>query len=615
MKKMTRLMAMLLSLLVLFQSAALADGTTAVSSDAVTEELYQGWVETATTYAAADADAYSKYINSSTYPVYLTVIRGSSNFDGIPSEPAYYNSTGYSFFQSNYRSSGSTAFSRTTEGVISEDIISHVNFIPSVTSDGVYGLADQTGVETIAMLPGVDFDNLLRGVAANNNDFYDSDGELVDKSNIENYRVVPYVIKVQESAQGRGWHIDCILIKKGVILAYDLNLPTGVQITDSAKVAAPFAETYVFKNGETSHDFVVKGVTGIGSDNAIKVSLGNKSYTAYFRGWNTEPDGSGEMKQPSENYTISKDTTLYAIWEFDPGLGRGDLLVRKSVVDSEGNPVTDDTTEFSFRLDLPSDDKEQHTYTKYNANNVAVFNGTISDGGSFTLLNGQFVVIDNLYPKTDDAELTENDENHEGWAIVTEIEADGYTTTWKSGNVNGNNTTVNVQDALVTSVVCENKAAPRNTTVTITKQVEGNMGDRSKEFTFTATLSGGDYSFADVTYSVDEGTSQSVNTTGTSFTFTLKHGQHITFSGLPIGASFQIAEDNGGYTTKVDGIEATSKTITLVETNADIEFVNTKSETVDTGILLDSLPYVLILVLVGGGVVLWLANRRRRRED
>lgn len=613
MKKMTRLMAMLLSLLVLFQSAALADGTTAVSSDAVTEELYQGWVETATTYAA-DADAYSKYINSSTYPVYLTVIRGSSNFDGIPSEPAYYNSTGYSFFQSNYKSSGTRAFSVTTERVISEDIISHVNFIPSVTSDGVYGLADQTGVETIAMLPGVDFDKLLQGVEANNNDFYDSDGELVEKSNIENYRVVPYVIKVQESVQGHGWHIDCILIKKGVILAYDLNLPTGVQITDSAKVAAPFAETYVFKNGETSHDFVVKDVTGIGSDKAIKVSLGNKSYTAHFRGWNTEPDGSGEMKQPSENYTISKDTTLYAIWEFDPGLGRGDLLVRKSVVDSEGNPVTDDTTVFSFRLDLPSDDKEQHTYTKYNANNVAVSNGTISDGGSFTLLNGQFVVIDNLYPMTDDAELTENDEKHEGWANVTEIEADGYTTTWKSGNVNGNKTTVNVQDALVTSVVCENKAAPRNTTVTITKQVAGNMGDRNKEFaiTFDVKLNGE----AVTGYTVWKGNTQ------LTAPYTIKHDETIVLKNVPIGATVTVTETDTAYieSYKVNGAtEATTGYKATVTANAEgtasIEFVNTKNETVDTGILLDSLPYVLILVLVGGGVVLWLANRRRRRED
>lgn len=160
-----------------------------------------------------------------------------------------------------------------------------------------------------------------------------------------------------------------------------------------------------------------------------------------------------------------------------------------------------------------------------------------------------------------------------------------------------------------------NTYTPKVCNLTISKTVSGNMGDQSKEFAFTAALSGEGYSFDGVTYSIDGGEAQSAGT-GTECTFNLKHGQTVTFTGLPIGAIFTVTETSySGYVTTVDGVTGNSKEITLAETNNNIAFVNTKDVTIDTGILLDTLPYILILGVVAVGAVLLIKKRRNRDDD
>ena len=137
------------------------------------------------------------------------------------------------------------------------------------------------------------------------------------------------------------------------------------------------------------------------------------------------------------------------------------------------------------------------------------------------------------------------------------------------------------------------------------------MGDQNKEFAFTATLSGNGYSFDGVTYSIAGEEAQSAGT-GTTCDFTLKHGQSITFTGLPIGAAFTVTETSyseSGYVTTVDGETGSGKTITLAETNRDIAFVNRKDVTIGTGVLLDTLGVVAV------GAVLLIKKRRNRDDD
>lgn len=85
----------------------------------------------------------------------------------------------------------------------------------------------------------------------------------------------------------------------------------------------------------------------------------------------------------------------------------------------------------------------------------------------------------------------------------------------------------------------EIESEPRPTgSLTVTKTVTGNMGDKSKEFTFTVTLS-------DSTVNGEYGDMKFVSGVAE---FTLKHGESKTAEGLPAGITYKVTETgNEGY--------------------------------------------------------------------
>jgi hypothetical protein len=100
---------------------------------------------------------------------------------------------------------------------------------------------------------------------------------------------------------------------------------------------------------------------------------------------------------------------------------------------------------------------------------------------------------------------------------------------------------------------------------------------------------------------------------------------------VPYGAAVKVTETPEGYTYSLDSAtykDAAKNDVALPNTTeedygvsfkmpaADVTVVinNDNTAEVDTGILLDSLPYVLILAVVGAALVLWFI-RKRRVED
>ena len=158
----------------------------------------------------------------------------------------------------------------------------------------------------------------------------------------------------------------------------------------------------------------------------------------------------------------------------------------------------------------------------------------------------------------------------------------------------------------------------------VTKTVTGNMGDRSKYFAINVTLTGETGKTYAASYTVkgggklENGTDDSNSSTisiGTPATFYLQHGETFTIENLPYGVTYEVTEENytgDGYTTthafsdNAKKIDSASDTVTIT---------NSKQATVDTGIVLDSLPYVLLLILSIGGAVLFLLKRRSSRES
>ena len=144
----------------------------------------------------------------------------------------------------------------------------------------------------------------------------------------------------------------------------------------------------------------------------------------------------------------------------------------------------------------------------------------------------------------------------------------------------------------------------RQTKVTVKKEVTGNLGDKSKDFTFQWKILNAD---------------GSVNQE--SETFTLKHGAQKEILGIPEGATLVIQETNAdGYTvTAKHGsyiVSVVSNSVTVTVTDGSmITFTNNKETVPDTGVLLDSLPYVVILAVVVLGAALVIVRRRKHRDD
>jgi hypothetical protein len=180
------------------------------------------------------------------------------------------------------------------------------------------------------------------------------------------------------------------------------------------------------------------------------------------------------------------------------------------------------------------------------------------------------------------------------------------------------------------------------TDVTITKQVTGLLGDTNKEFGFSATVTNDGENITSKIDAVGENGSK-VNLSS----FKLKHNQKITLKDVPVGATVMVTEiapgahykvTATGYTGEQDGgnnvsftyitvksadaVETVSEAgtetamavMTAVEAD-DIVVTNHATLKPDTGVLLDTLPYIVILAVVAGGGILLMLRKRRKEDD
>lgn len=159
--------------------------------------------------------------------------------------------------------------------------------------------------------------------------------------------------------------------------------------------------------------------------------------------------------------------------------------------------------------------------------------------------------------------------------------------------------------------------------LSVTKNVTGIMGDREKEFTVKVTFNApaGDTVREAITYrdgTVDN--TIAANWAGSKeVEITLKHGETVTFTNIPYGVTYDVVENN--YTAEADGGYDAATYAFSDDTNKKIDsasdtvtITNNKGGTPDTGITLDSLPFVLILAVCAGAVVLFVIKRRNSAE-
>lgn len=168
------------------------------------------------------------------------------------------------------------------------------------------------------------------------------------------------------------------------------------------------------------------------------------------------------------------------------------------------------------------------------------------------------------------------------------------------------------------------KYVPASANLTVTKTVTGKLGDTNKAFTFTITKADGtSANITDANVEISEADSAKVELLRNG-KFTLKDGASIIFKNLPSGEYKVIEEDYSGekYDTSwqigTDGEvyeKNSTATVTIGTTEQTVHFTNHRTLEPDLGVLLDTLPYIVILAVVAGGVALLMLRKRRKEDD
>lgn len=165
----------------------------------------------------------------------------------------------------------------------------------------------------------------------------------------------------------------------------------------------------------------------------------------------------------------------------------------------------------------------------------------------------------------------------------------------------------------------------------IIKTDAADKADTNKEFEFTANFTfptGTDGTTFGAKATIEDSTK---TITGTSYTFKLKHSQNVKFTGLPVGTKISVTESaTPNYKGSADVVinNGTKETVTatkydealtvsdksLGQKKNTVDVTNTYDYVPTTGIIMNTLPYVLMIALCGAALMAFVAFKRRRLQ-
>ncbi len=155
--------------------------------------------------------------------------------------------------------------------------------------------------------------------------------------------------------------------------------------------------------------------------------------------------------------------------------------------------------------------------------------------------------------------------------------------------------------------------------LTVTKTITGDYADRTKEFPITVKLT-----LPSTATAADVAVATGTTLDGTTATANLADGGKIQFTKLPAGTTFTVSEtQDSAYKSKITGFVKTEDTalvegnrtdvggkapITAAKNNVAIE--NNREDLVPTGVIINNLPYVLLVVIAGGALAFMALKKK-----
>lgn len=163
----------------------------------------------------------------------------------------------------------------------------------------------------------------------------------------------------------------------------------------------------------------------------------------------------------------------------------------------------------------------------------------------------------------------------------------------------------------------------------VTKTVTGNLGDQNKVFEVLVTFTAPEGKTVNEAISYeDDGEIKTISADDMKdgfekVTITVKNEETVTFTNIPYGVTYTVVEKDysaDGYETSysfttgnlVPGTygNGVAPVFEVKEAEHEMGITNNKGTTVDTGISLDSLPYILLLAAAALGMFAVVAKKR-----
>lgn len=194
----------------------------------------------------------------------------------------------------------------------------------------------------------------------------------------------------------------------------------------------------------------------------------------------------------------------------------------------------------------------------------------------------------------------------------------------------GEDSTLSYWVGLHDSKVFNDKNKPFENTYTagslnVTKKVTGSLGNKDKKFkidvTFTAPagktvkstityVNDGEKSIAPAAWTLNEDT----NRYEATVTVELAHKGSVQFNNIPKDVTYIVEEQDYSreeYTATYED----SKSGTIANDVKSTTITNKRGDdTIDTGVILDNAPYMLMLAVVAGGAMMLVIKKRREEE-
>lgn len=171
---------------------------------------------------------------------------------------------------------------------------------------------------------------------------------------------------------------------------------------------------------------------------------------------------------------------------------------------------------------------------------------------------------------------------------------------------------------------------------TIGKTVDGEYGDLTKKFEFTVNIKL-PATFTDEGATFDSIVFDNGGTNKTEETYKLKagnntvylaHGEDLRIYDLPAGTKYTVTEtQDNNYIPKIDIVEngtaitekdnaLTTEEILIGEKTNSVNYENTFNDNSvePTGIIINNLPFVLMVAIAGSGLALYVVSKRRTHQ-